>query len=80
MAKLRINGVSACGGTLISSLEAGDTFVFEGSAKGNNGVCIRLKDSKKGKSRFVNVASGKVLTATCRDYGRPVDANLTYDA
>jgi hypothetical protein len=75
MARLRINS-GTNGGTRITSMDAGEVFEFTTSTKGNNGHCIRIKDSKKGKNRFVNLESGKVLTAGAGDYGFPVDASL----
>ena len=77
MAKLKIN-VPAQYGTRISDFAAGEVFEFNGSRKGNNGACIRVKDTKAGKGRFVNLESGKLLTAGRYDRGEALDAELNY--
>lgn len=75
---MRINFASAQPtGELISSIPAGQEFVFEGSTKGNNGLSVRVRDSKVGKARFVNLESGKLLTASAGDRGRVVDATVS---
>jgi len=51
----------------IASLGAGEVFFFNDSTKGNNGPMIRVKDTKVGKGRFVDVQSGKLLTAASND-------------
>lgn len=78
MAKLVINGGGYAGEPRITDMEAAEIFEFSGSRKGNNGLCIRVKDSKAGKGRFVNLVSGKVLTASYNDRGTPVEADLEY--
>jgi hypothetical protein len=70
-----INGNTA-GGVNIADFEAGEAFLFEGSTKGNNGLCVRVRDSKAGKARFVNLESGKLLTASSGDRGREVDVEV----
>lgn len=77
MAKLVING-GDYGDPRIMDMEGGEVFEFSGSVKGNNGVCIRVRDSKAGKGRFVNLDSGKLLKADAYDRGIPVDAELNY--
>jgi hypothetical protein len=77
---LNINsGGSRQSGNRISDFPAGEVFEFSGSTKGNNGLCVRVKDSKKGKGRFVNLNSGKLLRATNGDRGQVVDAYLDYE-
>ena len=66
MSKLKVF-INAPVGTSVASLSAGEVFIFSGSANGNNGPCIRVKDSKEGKGRFVNLSSGKLLKATPYD-------------
>lgn len=51
----------------IGGFSGGTVFEFLNSTKGNNGACIRIKDSKKGKNRFLNLETGKVLTSTPSD-------------
>ncbi len=79
MGKFNVNG-SAARGTAISDFSAADTFVFNGSSNGNNGLCVRIKDTKSGKNRFMNVENGKILTASAGDVGTPVDADVDYSA
>ena len=74
MGRFNINTVS--NGTRISDMGAGETFNFTYSTKGNNGLCLRLADSKRGKNRFANLESGKVLTAGASDRGYPVDVDV----
>lgn len=69
---INYNG-TASSGDRVASFGAGEAFLFETSTKGNNGLCVRVKDSKAGKARFVNLESGKLLTATDSDRGRAVD-------
>lgn len=69
---INYNG-TASSGDRIADFGAGDAFLFEASTKGNNGLCVRVKDSKAGKARFVNLESGKLLTASDGDRGRGVD-------
>jgi len=72
----KFNYGKPAGTTRIKDMSAGEAFEFSGSTKGNNGLCVRVKDSKKGKGRFVNLESGKVLTASATDRGTPVDVNI----
>lgn len=78
MGKLYINGGGFYSEPRIVDMEAGDVFEFSGSSKGNNGLCVRVADSKVGKGRFVNLESGKLLTAAGCDRGTPVDAEVSY--
>ena len=73
---LRIINNSTGSGSKISAIAAGEVFNYTGSSKGNNGLCLRLKDSKAGKGRFVNLASGKVLTAGANDRATVVNATV----
>jgi hypothetical protein len=72
---INING-STPSGDFIKDFAAGQEFLFETSSKGNNGLCVRVKDSKSGKARFLNLENGKLLTASASDTGRPVEAEI----
>jgi len=74
MGRFKYNGGGA--GTRIKDMAAGEAFEYSGSTKGNNGLSVRVKDSKAGKARFVNLESGKLLTASATDSGTPVDVNI----
>jgi len=78
MAKLVINGGNSASGTRIADMTAADVFEFSGSTKDNNGLCVRVADSKAGKARFVNLENGKLLTASKGDRGEPVTASVEY--
>jgi len=75
MGRFSYNGGGAAG-TRIKDMSAGEAFTYSGSTKGNNGLSVRLKDSKAGKGRFANLESGKVLTASADDRGTPVDVDI----
>jgi hypothetical protein len=77
MARLTINGGNS-GTPRITDMEAAEVFEFSGSKKGNNGLCVRVKDTKAGKGRFINLESGKLLRAGYSDRGTPVDADVSY--
>lgn len=76
---MRISINAAPQGESIKSMAAGTFFNFPVSAKGNEGVCVRLKDSKVGKNRFANLGTGKVLTAVDDriDRGKVLEAGTT---
>lgn len=68
---------AAPAGDRISDFGAGEAFLFETARnEDNNGLCVRVKDSKAGKSRFVNLETGKLLTASAGDVGRAVDVSV----
>lgn len=69
---INYNG-TASSGDRIADFAAGEAFLFETSTKGNNGLCVRVRDSKAGKARFLNLESGKLLTANEGERGRSVD-------
>lgn len=79
MGNISINGTRSNGGTRIADIAAGDAFDFNGSTKGNNGLCVRVKDSKSGKGRFLNLENGKLLTATDSDYGYPRSVSVSFN-
>lgn len=60
----------------IGSLAPATYFMLVSSSKGNNGPCLRVKDSKRGKNRFVNVTNGKLLTAEAGDRIEEVSVEL----
>jgi hypothetical protein len=73
---INYNG-AASSGDRISDFGAGEAFVFETARNSdNNGLCVRVKDSKAGKARFVNLETGKLLTASAGDVGRPADVEV----
>jgi hypothetical protein len=47
----------------VNGLAAGVVFNLLNSTKGNYGPCVRVKDSKVGKNRFIELTNGKLLTA-----------------
>lgn len=64
----------------ITDLSAAAIFQFtHPTEKGNNGLCVRVKDSKVGKGRFLNLETGKLLTTTPGDRATvvPAGTNLT---
>lgn len=75
---INYNGTQSSG-ERISDIAAGQGFLFETSTKGNNGLCVRVKDSKAGKARFVNLESGKLLKAVDGERGRVVDVTVDVD-
>lgn len=78
MGRLNINGGATQRGTRIQDFAAGDVFEFTGSTKGNNGLCVRVRDSKgQKKGRFVNLESGKLLVPSNGDTGVSRDADVT---
>lgn len=79
MGRLVINNSANDAGNRIVGMEAGELFEFTSSRKGNNGLCVRVKDSKAGKGRFLNVESGKLLKAGKYDTGEPRDGTISLD-
>lgn len=80
MGKLIVNGAAPQAANRIVNMPAGETFEFTSSRKGNNGLCVRIRDSKgQKKGRFVNLDNGKLLTASATDTGRPVDIYADVD-
>lgn len=69
---INYNG-TASSGDRIADIGLDVAFLFETSTKGNNGLCVRVKDSKAGKARFLNLENRKLLTASDGDRGRIVD-------
>lgn len=78
MFEINVNGVTS--GDRIADFDAGQAFLFTSKKnEANSGLCVRLKDSKAGKNRFANIATGRVLTADSTDTGTPVTAYVDVD-